>query len=89
MVFSEYSRSGIPIAAMSWRDGTSADQAINNDLGKIVKCNGKENDNEIALKLSIAIEESSKLNRSKVFNLGNIRYNPKNLTEDYIKTLSS
>lgn len=87
MIFSEYSRSGIPIAALSWREGTAADIAINNKLGKVIKLEGTESDEGIADKLSKAIKISAKLNRDLVYNEGNRLYSPKNLTEGYFNTV--
>ncbi len=85
MVFSEYLRSGIPIAAMSWRSGTSAYSAIDTDTGQVSAISNEDNEEEITDKVITAINYSLNLDRDLVFRKGSYKFSPSNLVQRYIK----
>lgn len=79
MVFSEISRSGIPICALVWRDGTTPEEAVDSKLGVVVKASEKLSEEEVVNLISEGTKKALKMDREKVFFHGNKKFNPKKL----------
>lgn len=88
MIFSEYLRSGVPIAAMAWRDGTSAQSAIDSILGDVAMVSENYSQETVVNKLIDSISYSLKLDRDNVFKKGNEKFDPFDLVKSYLDRIS-
>lgn len=79
-VLGEMLRSGIPIAAISWVGNDAVCEAIDDArLGKVTKLKGFESDEDIAQIIAENIEYCLKLDRKKIFEIANQKYDPTKL----------
>lgn len=81
-VLGEILRSGVPLAAISWKGNDAVCEAIDNDkLGKVALVCEDEADDQIINKLVENIQYCLKLDRKEIYKLANKKYNPTKLAE--------
>lgn len=75
-VFGESLRSGTPVAALAWRDGTSADAALCPGTGAVARVGSLRTEEEVAQRLAEAIEQAGELDARQVQEIGLSRFDP-------------
>ncbi|PYC80531.1 glycosyltransferase [Streptomyces tateyamensis] len=75
-VFGESLRTGTPVAAIGWRDGTCADAALCSNTGAIARVAPEDDDEVAARQLAGAIERCLTLNAADVQEIGLQRFDP-------------
>jgi len=84
-VLGEFIASGIPIAGMTWKGNDAVCAAVDNkNLGKVVKVNKKQSEDEITSKLANSIKYCLSLDRKLVFNMGSDKFNPLKLVKNIL-----
>lgn len=84
-VFGEALRSGTPVAALTWRDGTCAQAALCERSGAVVQVDGDAEDSEAVARLVDAIVVAERLDARDVQEVGLARFDP----ADHFRALSS
>lgn len=88
MIFAEYIRSGVPLAALAWRPSTSAEHAvIGGKAGVLAQAYGQENEEDAVEILASAINKCLQLNRDSVRKIGAQYFDPKVILHTMLKTL--
>lgn len=75
-VFGESLRAGTPMAALTWRTGTCAEAALCDQTGAITVADPDENDETVAQRLALAIEQAETLDHRQVQEIGQHRFDP-------------
>lgn len=90
-VLGEYLASGVPIAGISWRGNDAVCEAVNEkpEYGKIVDASRCRDEDEIARKLSFAIQHCYEIDRQQTYTSGHARYNATNLVKQMLETVMS
>ncbi len=76
MVFSEALRAGTPMAALTWREGTSVDVSICSRTGSVAAAEADGTDEEAAEVLAQSITSCDRLDPEEVRRLGRKRFDP-------------
>jgi hypothetical protein len=74
--FTDPLRSGIPVAAQVWRNGTAAEAAIDSDSGSVSVIDAPLSDHEAAAALADAVRASIILDRVQVQKRGLEKFDP-------------
>jgi glycosyltransferase involved in cell wall biosynthesis len=75
-VFGESLRTGTPMAALTWREGTCAEAALSERTGVITVADPDEDDETAAELLALAIEQAEDLNHTEAQEIGMHRFDP-------------
>lgn len=75
-IFGEALRSGVPVAALTWRPDGCAEAAICTDTGVIATADPTMNDDDVATILADAIDEALRLDPRTVQEVGLCRFDP-------------
>lgn len=90
-VLGEYLRSGVPIAGISWKGNDAVCEAVNTDpsFGRIIDASKCRDEDEIAKKLSFAIQECLEIDREKTYKYGNSIFDARKLVEGILNIVLS
>jgi hypothetical protein len=75
-VFGESLRTGTPVAALTWRDGTCAQAALCDGTGAVAVVDPREDDETAARRLADAIVQAEGLDHRRVQDIGMRRFDP-------------
>ncbi len=79
-VLAEYLCSGIPVIGITWKGNDAICEAINSPLlGEVIKVNDKFTDWQIGELIAQSIKKCLKLDRKKIYDIANERYNMKKI----------
>ncbi|MEI6237958.1 MAG: hypothetical protein WCP15_00295 [bacterium] len=87
-VLGEILRSGIPLAAISWKGNDAVCEAVDDDrLGKVELINEGETEEQIVGKLVKSIRYCLELDRKEIYKLANEKYDPMSLAEKMFRII--